>query len=79
MIRKGLFLLVIAFAMIVGITSAQDGEPLKIGLLTDESGALSIYGYELDYGFHLGLLYAAGIDPLEYDSVEDALADVTIA
>lgn len=78
MIRKGLFILIMALAMIFGVTSAQE-EPLKIGLLTDESGALSIYGYELDYGFHLGLLYAAGIDPLEYDSVEDALAEVTIA
>lgn len=78
MFRKILLLVVASFAMIVGVVSAQD-EPLKIGLLTDESGALSIYGYELDYGFHLGLLYAAGIDPLEYDSVEDALADVTIA
>jgi len=79
MIRKSLFILVIAIAMLTtSIASAQD-EPLKIGLLTDESGVLSIYGYELDYGFHLGLLYAAGIDPLEYDSIEDAMADVTIA
>lgn len=79
MIRKSLFILVIAIAMLTSsIASAQD-EPLRIGLLTDETTAFSIYGYELDYGFHLGLLYAAGIDPLEYDSIEDAMADVTIA
>lgn len=79
MVRKSLVIVVVLLAMLTGmVVSAQD-EPLKIGLLTDESGALSIYGYELDYGFHLGLLYAAGIDPLEYDSIEDALADVTIA
>lgn len=78
MLRKVLLILALSLAMIVGVVSAQD-EPLRIGLLTDESGALSIYGYELDYGFHLGLLYAAGIDPLEYDSVEAAMADVTIA
>lgn len=78
MFRKIVLMLALSLALIVGITAAQD-EPIKIGLLTDQSGALSIYGYELDYGFHLGLLYAAGIDPLEYDSVEDALADVEIA
>lgn len=78
MFRKILLLVIASLAMVIGVASAQD-EPLKIGLLTDESGALSIYGYELDYGFHLGLLYAAGIDPLEYDSVEEAMADVTIA
>ncbi|MGB7342527.1 MAG: substrate-binding domain-containing protein [Phototrophicaceae bacterium] len=79
MLKKKLLLLALSLSLIFGgVVSAQD-EPIRIGLLTDESGALSIYGYELDYGFHLGLLYAAGIDPLEYDSIDDAMADVTIA
>ncbi len=78
MIRKKLFIVLALLAMAFGVVSAQD-DALKIGLLTDESGALSIYGFELNHGFELGLLYAAGIDPLEYDSVEEALADVTIA
>jgi len=37
---------------------AQDAEPLKIGLMTDLSGALQNYGNELDHGFNLGLEYA---------------------
>ena len=37
---------------------AQDGEPLKIGLLTDLSAALQNYGRELQNGFTLGLEYA---------------------
>ena len=38
--------------------SAQGGEPLKIGLLTDLTGALQLYGVELQNGFTLGLEYA---------------------
>jgi branched-chain amino acid transport system substrate-binding protein len=41
-------------------TGAQDGKPLKIGLITDLSGALSLYGIELENGFTLGLDYATG-------------------
>ena len=37
---------------------AQDGETLKIGLLTDLSAALQLYGVELQNGFELGLDYA---------------------
>ena len=74
-----LVLLVLALSLIAGAVSAQDGEPLRIGLMTDQSGALTIYGFELEYGFKLGLLYAAGIDPADYgNDVEAALADVTI-
>jgi branched-chain amino acid transport system substrate-binding protein len=80
MLRK-LFLFTVLAALLTGAfgaASAQDGEPLKIGLLTDQSGALTLYGYELEYGFKLGLLYAAGIDPTEYESVDAALAEVRI-
>ena len=39
--------------------TAQDmGEPLKIGVLTDLSAALQLYGVELDNGLTLGLQYA---------------------
>lgn len=75
---KGLFVLLLLAIAAMPLT-AQEPAPLKIGLLTDQSGALAIYGYELEYGLQLGLLYAAGIDPADYDSVEAALADLTIA
>jgi branched-chain amino acid transport system substrate-binding protein len=77
MLRK--LILFIVLTLVVGVSSAQEGETLRIGLLTDQTGALTLYGYELEYGFKLGLLYAAGIDPTEYESVDAALADVQIA
>lgn len=64
---------------LVGSVAAQDGEPLVIGLMTDQSGPLTIYGIEQENGFKLGLLYAAGVDPTEYASLDDAMAAVTIA
>ncbi len=70
-------LVIVVLALGISLVSAQ-GATLRIGLLTDESGALTIYGYELEYGFKLGLLYAAGIDPSEYESIDAALADVVI-
>ena len=63
----------------VGVASAQDEEPLVIGLMVDQSGALTIYGFEEEYGFKLGLLYATGINPADYASIDEALAAVTIA
>lgn len=81
--RKLVFLLAVAALLLlaVGIVSAQEeGEPLRIGLLTDQSGALTIYGYELEYGFKLGLLYAAGLNPADYENdIDAALADAVIA
>lgn len=41
-----------------GTAQAQDGELLKIGLITDLTGALNIYGVELQNGLTLGLEYA---------------------
>lgn len=78
--RKPLLILVVLLlSLLAGAVSAQEGEPLRIGLMTDQSGALTIYGFELEYGFKLGLLYAAGIDPADYDNdVEAALADVVV-
>lgn len=77
---RKLILVVLMLAMVLtGTVSAQEGEPLRIGLLTDLSGALTIYGVELENGFKLGLLYAAGIDPSEYESIDAALEDVVIA
>lgn len=40
------------------VQAQDDGEPLKIGLMTDLTGALQIYGVELNNGFMLGLEYA---------------------
>ncbi|HMQ58961.1 MAG TPA: ABC transporter substrate-binding protein, partial [Rhizobiaceae bacterium] len=81
MLRKTILLLSLVLLLlgVFGMAAAQDGEPLKIGLLTDQSGALTIYGIEQEHGFLLGLLYSAGIDPTEYDSLEAALADVVVA
>ncbi len=77
--RTKVVVFVLLAALLAFGGAAQEPEPLKIGLLTDLSGALAIYGIELDYGFKLGLLYAAGIDPAEYDSLDAALADLTVA
>jgi branched-chain amino acid transport system substrate-binding protein len=57
----------------------QEGEPLRIALMSDQSGALALYGTELENGFKLGLLYSAGVDVDAYDNIDDALAQVTIA
>lgn len=35
-----------------------EGEPLVVGLLTDQSGALAVYGPQQEAGFRLGLEYA---------------------
>ncbi len=78
MIRKlSLLFAVVILVLGTSLVAAQD-TPIKVGLLTDESGALAIYGVELENGFKLGLLYAAGIDPTQYDSLDAALADVKI-
>lgn len=79
--RKILVILLLAAlsTLLVGSIAAQDGEPLVIGLMVDQSGPLTIYGIEEENGFKLGLLYAAGINPADYDSLDAALADVTIA
>jgi branched-chain amino acid transport system substrate-binding protein len=74
--------LVLLFALVAMLTlgaAAQDDAPLKIGVLSDQSGPLALYGGELEMGLKLGLLYAAGIDPAEYESLDAAMADLTIA
>ncbi len=64
--RKGI-LLVLAVVMALSLVTApsfsrtakaQDGEVLKIGLMTDLSAVLQLYGVELENGFTLGLDYA---------------------
>jgi len=61
MLRKYTVLpiLIIASMILVPTLQAQDaGEPLKIGLLTDKSAVLQLYGVELENGLNLGLDYA---------------------
>ncbi len=77
--RKVLFVLLLICALSLGVVGAQDAEPIRIGILTDLSGWLSIYGVEQINGFQLGLVYAAGLDPANYETIEDAMADVTVA
>lgn len=77
--KKRLIIVLATLLMALPFASIRAQEPLVIGLLTDLSGALTIYGIELEQGFKLGLLYAAGIDPADYNSIDEALADLTIA
>ena len=42
------------------VPTEPPAEPLRIGLLTDQSGALAIYGPMQERGFRLGLEYATG-------------------
>ncbi|MCU0474866.1 MAG: substrate-binding domain-containing protein [Anaerolineae bacterium] len=81
MLRKLSLFLVLSVLAVIGVASvaAQDEEPLVVGLLVDQSGALTIYGYELEYGFKLGLLHEAGINLDDYETIDEALAAVTIA
>lgn len=80
MFRKWVLVLTLVLMVIgFGAVAAQDGEPLVIGLLVDQSGPLTIYGYELEYGFKLGLLYAAGVNPADHNNnMDEALAASSI-
>lgn len=51
-------LLIVVMGILGSATLAQEGDPLKIGLLVDQSGPLTIYGVEQENGFMLGLEYA---------------------
>lgn len=76
--KRKLILALAFLIMIVPFAHAQE-EPIRIGIVTDLSGALAIYGNEQINGFRLGLLYAAGVDTSMYETIDDALAAVTIA
>src|SRR5260370_36336915 len=41
-----------------GMTATAQAKPLKIGIVTDQSGGLKEYGLEYTQGFALGLKYA---------------------
>lgn len=62
MLRKmSVVLLIVAlsFGVLSAVTpSAAQGEPLKIGLMSDQTAGLKQYGKELEQGFMLGLKYA---------------------
>lgn len=82
MLRKSFLMAlitVLALTTFSAASSTRAAGTLKIGLMTDQSGALKIYGTELNNGFKLGLIYAAGLDPAKYESVDKALADVKVA
>ncbi|MBL8134706.1 MAG: substrate-binding domain-containing protein [Anaerolineae bacterium] len=75
---KKIVLLVLAALLLIGAVTASAQDVLKIGVLTDLSTGLAFYGVELVNGFQLGLVYAAGLDPADYASIDEALAAVTI-
>jgi branched-chain amino acid transport system substrate-binding protein len=75
MSRKALLIVFALLLALVGVSGAQDGEPLVIGVVTDQTTGLAIYGYELEFGFKLGILYELGIDPTEYESIDAALSE----
>lgn len=61
MLRKNrLVLLIVVVSLVLSAMPAvgQDDDTLRIGLLVDQSGALTLYGYELEFGFRLGMEYA---------------------
>ncbi|MEO0563350.1 MAG: ABC transporter substrate-binding protein, partial [Chloroflexota bacterium] len=58
MMKKSLIATMIMLLLSVSVAFAQDEEPIRIGLLTDTSGPLTIYGVELQNGFELGIDYA---------------------
>lgn len=79
MTKKALFIIMaLLLSALVGVSSAQEDEPLVIGIVNDLSGPLLTYGIELENGFKLGLLYEAGVNPDDYESLDEALAAVTL-
>jgi len=67
---------------------AASGAPISVGLLTDDSGLLAVYGPMLERGFALGLDYATGgtnavaghpINVVTKDTASDPEKGVTLA
>lgn len=77
--KRKLILAIAFLLLLVPFAQGQDEEPIRIGMVTDLSGGLAIYGNEQLNGFRLGLLYAAGVDTSMYETIDDAMAAVTIA
>ena len=50
-------------------------EPVKVGLITDETGALAIYGAHILRSFPLGLEYLAGAEGTEADGYTSYMVD----
>lgn len=77
--KRKLILALAFLVLLVPMFSLQAQEPLRIGLVTDLSGGLAVYGGEQVNGFKLGLLYAAGVDTSMYETIDEAMAALTIA
>ena len=50
-------------------------EPVKVGLITDETGALAIYGAHILRGFPLGMEYAAGAEGVDNGDYTSYMVD----
>ncbi len=55
-----LLVVVMILTLVTALNVSKAQEPLKIGVLTDQSGPLQVYGFEQTNGFELGLEYATG-------------------
>jgi branched-chain amino acid transport system substrate-binding protein len=50
-------------------------EPVKVGLITDQTGALAIYGAHMLRSFPLGMEYATGSEGVEGDGYTSYMLD----
>ncbi|MEO1163185.1 MAG: ABC transporter substrate-binding protein [Chloroflexota bacterium] len=77
--RALMMMLAAALLMMPVFGSQAQDEPIRIGVVTDLSGWLGIYGAEQVNGLKLGLLYASGVDVSEYEDIDAAMEEVTVA
>ena len=56
-------------------TGVTCDEPVKVGLITDETGALAIYGAHVLRAFPLGMEYATGAPGVEDDGYTSYMLD----
>ncbi len=56
-----------ATAVVEEVAGVSCAEPVKVGLITDETGPLAIYGAHMLRSFPLGMEYATGSEGVEGD------------
>ncbi|MGB1289058.1 MAG: hypothetical protein ACPG7F_21165, partial [Aggregatilineales bacterium] len=73
------FFVLISILMLASVLQAQDDFPILVGVVTDTSGYDATAGESHLNGLQLGILYAAGVDPMTTGGVDNGLASVQIA